>query len=73
MLYRNIGKPYAIMVGEYYLWFDIFHDFVNGIYNTDDVQYAWHFKTPEDARNFIQRVSYPHRIDNYSIVYAPCN
>lgn len=71
MLYRNIGKPYALMEGKHYLWFDLFHNFVNEIHHTEDVNYAWHFKTAEDAERFIQSISYPRTITDYSIVFAP--
>ena len=68
MLARNVGKHYVIIEDGYYVWFDIFHDFVNEIHHTTDIYYAWHFETEEDACNFIKRIGYPRHLENYQIV-----
>ena len=69
---RNDGKPFMIMEGEYYLWFDIFHGYVYGIHQTKDPDFASHFLTIEDAASFVKTISYPWRINGYRIVRKWC-
>jgi hypothetical protein len=56
------------MEDGYYVWFDIFFNFVNEIHHTEDIDFAWHFSTEEDAEQFIKSIGYPRSIENYKIV-----
>jgi len=62
------NRNYAIMEGDYYLSFDVWHDQVIGIHQVTDQHRASRFESENDARNAARMVCYPRRLSDYQVV-----
>lgn len=67
MLIRNRGKHYVIVRDEYYIFGEIWHNYILYTLNTTNIDQAFHFSSVEDAEAWIKRnTTWPK--GSYSIV-----
>ena len=65
---RKENRPFAIMEGNSFVSFDIWHDQVIDIHHVTDPLRAARFDTEEDARSVARRACWPRSLQDYKIV-----